>query len=706
MLCALCNIGDADRWASGFHLCLQKNEYRSFCRKCSALQIPGFGNGTVHSGIVRNGTDLVCMDNPQTEKAIPDRTNAGDGITVWDRRGGVCCPAFFAISQKIFEMSELCNNSACFFVEIKGTSDIYSSSKSLMIILPFMEEAICYCNNAKLTIESFSYLGQLNNYIIIGILCSYIYNQIMVNVSQGTMKIIRIKLFNHMQSLPIQYFDSHSHGDIMSIYTNDTDTLRQFLSQSVPQLFNSIITIVSIFAAKITLNIPLTVITLVMVAIMLVVAKNAAALSSRYFNQQQNNLGKLNGFIEEMISGQKVVKVFNHEDQAIADFRKLNDELRESAYQAHKFANILMPVTVQLGNISYIICAIVGAILALNGHFALTIGTLVAFLTLNKSFNQPIGQISQQINAVAMAQAGAGRIFDLLDQESEEDQGVVTLCRVETVDGKMVETDKRTGHWAWKHPRKDGQVELVEMKGDIRLEGVDFGYFDDRMVLHNVDVYANPGEKIAFVGATGAGKTTITNLINRFYDIQKGSITYDGIDIKLIKKDDLRRSLGVVLQDTHLFTGTVMDNIRYGRLDATDEECIEAAKLANADLFVKHLPDGYQTMLTGDGANLSQGQRQLLAIARAAVANPPALILDEATSSIDSRTEKLVQDGMDKLMHGRTTLVIAHRLSTIKNSDCIMVLEQGHIIERGNHQSLIKEKGKYYQLYTGAIEMD
>ena len=380
---------------------------------------------------------------------------------------------------------------------------------------------------------------------------------------------------------------------------------------------------------------------------------------------------RVNGFIEEMMDGQKVVKVFNHEDQAIADFRKLNDELRESAYQAHKFANILMPVTVQLGNISYIICAIVGAILALNGHFALTIGTLVAFLTLNKSFN-----------AVAMAQAGAGRIFDLLDQESEDDQGVVTLCRVETVDGKMVETDKRTGHWAWKHPRSDGHVELVEMKGDIRLEGVDFGYFDDRMVLHNVDVYANPGEKIAFVGATGAGKTTITNLINRFYDITKGSITYDGIDVKLIKKDDLRRSLGVVLQDTHLFTGTVMDNIRYGRLDATDEECIEAAKLANADLFVKHLPDGYQTMLTGDGANLSQGQRQLLAI------------------------EQLVQDGMDKLMHGRTTLVIAHRLSTIKNSDCIMVLEQGHIIERGNHQSLIKEKGKYYQLYTGAIEMD
>lgn len=492
----------------------------------------------------------------------------------------------------------------------------------------------------------------------------------------------------------------------MSVYTNDIDTLRQLISQSIPQLISSCMTIVTTFVSMIILNIPLTVLSVCMLMIMLVVSRKLGSLSGKFFVQQQGDLGKVNGYIEEMISGQKVVKVFNHEDQAIADFRKLNDELRESAYQAHKFANILMPVTVQLGNISYIICAIVGAILALNGHFALTIGTLVAFLTLNKSFNQPIGQISQQINAVAMAQAGAGRIFDLLDQESEDDQGVVTLCCVETVDGKMVETDKRTGHWAWKHPRSDGHVELVEMKGDIRLEGVDFGYFDDRMVLHNVDVYANPGEKIAFVGATGAGKTTITNLINRFYDIQKGSITYDGIDIKLIKKDDLRRSLGVVLQDTHLFTGTVMDNIRYGRLDATDEECIEAAKLANADLFVKHLPDGYQTMLTGDGANLSQGQRQLLAIARAAVANPPALILDEATSSIDSRTEKLVQDGMDKLMHGRTTLVIAHRLSTIKNSDCIMVLEQGHIIERGNHQSLIKEKGKYYQLYTGAIEMD
>ena len=469
-----------------------------------------------------------------------------------------------------------------------------------------------------------------------GVVCAFTFNRIMVYVTQGFLRDLRIGMFEHMESLPIRYFDRTPHGDTMSVYTNDIDTLRQLISQSIPQLISSCMTIVTTFVSMIILNIPLTVLSVCMLMIMLVVSRKLGSLSGKFFVQQQGDLGKVNGYIEEMISGQKVVKVFNHEDQAIADFRKLNDELRESAYQAHKFANILMPVTVQLGNISYIICAIVGAILALNGHFALTIGTLVAFLTLNKSFNQPIGQISQQINAVAMAQAGAGRIFDLLDQESEDDQGVVTLCRVETVDGKMVETDKRTGHWAWKHPRSDGHVELVEMKGDIRLEGVDFGYFDDRMVLHNVDVYANPGEKIAFVGATGAGKTTITNLINRFYDIQKGSITYDGIDIKLIKKDDLRRSLGVVLQDTHLFTGTVMDNIRYGRLDATDEECIEAAKLANADLFVKHLPDGYQTMLTGDGANLSQGQRQLLAIARAAVANPPALILDEATSSIDS----------------------------------------------------------------------
>ncbi len=539
-----------------------------------------------------------------------------------------------------------------------------------------------------------------------GVICAFSFNRIMVYVTQGFLRDLRISMFEHMESLPIRYFDRTPHGDTMSVYTNDIDTLRQLISQSIPQLVSSCMTILTTFISMIILNIPLTVLSVVMLGIMLVVSRKLGSLSGKFFVKQQSDLGKVNGYIEEMISGQKVVKVFNHEEKAIEDFRQLNDELRQSAYKANKYANILMPVTVQLGNISYIICAIVGAILALNGHFALTIGTLVAFLTLNKSFNQPIGQISQQINAVAMAQAGAKRIFDLLDQESEDDQGIVTLCRVEIVDGQMVETNKRTGHWAWRHPRNNGEVQLVEMKGDIRLEGVDFGYFDDRMVLHNVDVYANPGEKIAFVGATGAGKTTITNLINRFYDIQNGSITYDGIDIKSIKKDDLRRSLGVVLQDTHLFTGTVMDNIRYGRLDATDAECIEAAKLANADSFIKHLPDGYQTLLSGDGANLSQGQRQLLAIARAAVANPPALILDEATSSIDSRTEKLVQDGMDKLMEGRTTLVIAHRLSTIKNSDCIMVLEQGHIIERGNHQSLIKEKGKYYQLYTGKIEMD
>lgn len=539
-----------------------------------------------------------------------------------------------------------------------------------------------------------------------GVICAFSFNRIMVYVTQGFLRDLRINMFEHMESLPIRYFDRTPHGDTMSVYTNDIDTLRQLISQSIPQLVSSCMTILTTFISMIILNIPLTVLSVVMLGVMLVVSRRLGSLSGKFFVKQQSDLGKVNGYIEEMISGQKVVKVFNHEEKAIEDFRQLNDELRQSAYKANKYANILMPVTVQLGNISYIICAIVGAILALNGHFSLTIGTLVAFLTLNKSFNQPIGQISQQINAVAMAQAGAKRIFDLLDQESEDDQGIVTLCRVEIVDGQMVETNKRTGHWAWRHPRNNGEVQLVEMKGDIRLEGVDFGYFDDRMVLHNVDVYANPGEKIAFVGATGAGKTTITNLINRFYDIQNGSITYDGIDIKLIKKDDLRRSLGVVLQDTHLFTGTVMDNIRYGRLDATDAECIEAAKLANADSFIKHLPDGYQTLLSGDGANLSQGQRQLLAIARAAVANPPALILDEATSSIDSRTEKLVQDGMDKLMEGRTTLVIAHRLSTIKNSDCIMVLEQGHIIERGNHQSLIKEKGKYYQLYTGKIEMD
>lgn len=552
----------------------------------------------------------------------------------------------------------------------------------------------------------FHALLRVAGFFLLGIICAYSYNRIMVSVTQGYLRNMRIHLFEHMESLSIRYFDRTPHGDIMSVYTNDTDTLRQLISQSIPQLVSSAITIITVFISMLTLSLPLTGVSMIMLCIMIFTSQKLGGLSGRYFVQQQNELGKVNGYIEEMISGQKVVKVFNHEEQAINDFRKMNNDLRESAFQANKFANILMPITIQTGNVSYIICAIVGAVMSLNGYAGITIGTLVSFLTLNKNFNQPIGQISQQINSVAMAQAGAKRIFDLLDQESETDEGVVTLCRVQYVDGQMVETNERTGHWAWRHPRQNGGVELVEMKGDIRLENVDFGYFDDRMVLHDVSVFASPGEKIAFVGATGAGKTTITNLINRFYDIQKGTITYDGIDIKLIKKDDLRRSLGVVLQDTHLFTGSIMDNIRYGRLNATDEECIEAAKLANADTFIKHLPDGYQTMLTGDGGHLSQGQRQLLAIARAAVANPPALILDEATSSIDSRTEKLVQSGMDKLMNGRTTLVIAHRLSTIKNSDCIMVLEQGRIIERGNHESLIKEKGKYYQLYTGAIEMD
>ncbi len=552
----------------------------------------------------------------------------------------------------------------------------------------------------------FSALLRVAGFFLLGIICAYSFNRIMVSVTQGYLRNMRIHLFEHMESLPIRYFDRTPHGDIMSVYTNDTDTLRQLISQSIPQLVSSAITIVTVFISMLTLSLPLTGVSMIMLCIMIFTSQKLGGLSGRYFVKQQNELGKVNGYIEEMISGQKVVKVFNHEEKAIDDFRKMNNDLRESAFQANKFTNILMPITIQTGNISYIICAIVGAVMSLNGYAGITIGTLVSFLTLNKNFNQPIGQISQQINSVAMAQAGAKRIFDLLDQKSETDEGVVTLCRVQYVNGQMVETNERTGHWAWRHPRQNGDVELVPMQGDIRLENVDFGYFDDRMVLHDVTVFANPGEKIAFVGATGAGKTTITNLINRFYDIQKGTITYDGIDIKLIKKDDLRRSLGVVLQDTHLFTGTVMDNIRYGRLNATDEECIEAAKLANADTFIKHLPDGYQTMLTGDGGHLSQGQRQLLAIARAAVANPPALILDEATSSIDSRTEKLVQSGMDKLMNGRTTLVIAHRLSTIKNSDCIMVLEQGRIIERGNHESLIKEKGKYYQLYTGAIEMD
>ena len=538
---------------------------------------------------------------------------------------------------------------------------------------------------------------------LIGIVCAYGYNRIMVNVSQGTMRNLRVELFRHMESLPIRYFDSHAHGDIMSIYTNDVDTLRQLISQSIPQLINSSVTIVTSFVSMFVLDIPLTILTLAMVLLMAFVTSKIAAKSSYYFAKQQKDLGTVNGYIEEMMEGQKVVKVFCHEEKSIEQFRKLNQELRESADKANTFSNITMPVNVSIGNISYVLCAVIGAMFALKGYWGLTLGILVSFLTLNKNSTQPVSQISQQMNSIVMAMAGAGRIFALLDETPEEDSGYVELVNVrENQDGTLSETKERTNVWAWKHPHaSDGTVTYQKLKGDIVFDDVDFGYEEGKTVLHNIKLYATPGQKIAFVGSTGAGKTTITNLINRFYDIADGKIRYDGININKIKKGDLRRSLGIVLQDTHLFTGTVMDNIRYGRMDATDEECIAAAKLANADGFIRHLPDGYQTVITGDGANLSQGQRQLLAIARAAVADPPVLILDEATSSIDTRTEALVQQGMDSLMYGRTTFVIAHRLSTVKNSDCIMVLEQGRIIERGTHDQLIAEQGRYYQLYTG-----
>ena len=538
---------------------------------------------------------------------------------------------------------------------------------------------------------------------LIGIVCAYGYNRIMVNVSQGTMRNLRVELFRHMESLPIRYFDSHAHGDIMSIYTNDVDTLRQLISQSIPQLINSSVTIVTSFVSMFVLDIPLTILTLAMVLLMAFVTSKIAAKSSYYFAKQQKDLGTVNGYIEEMMEGQKVVKVFCHEEKSMEQFRKLNQELRESADKANTFSNITMPVNVSIGNISYVLCAVIGAMFALKGYWGLTLGILVSFLTLNKNSTQPVSQISQQMNSIVMAMAGAGRIFALLDETPEEDSGYVELVNVrENQDGTLSETKERTNVWAWKHPHAaDGTVTYQKLKGDIVFDDVDFGYEEGKTVLHNINLYATPGQKIAFVGSTGAGKTTITNLINRFYDIADGKIRYDGININKIKKGDLRRSLGIVLQDTHLFTGTVMDNIRYGRMDATDEECIAAAKLANAEGFIRHLPDGYQTVITGDGANLSQGQRQLLAIARAAVADPPVLILDEATSSIDTRTEALVQQGMDSLMYGRTTFVIAHRLSTVKNSDCIMVLEQGRIIERGTHDQLIAEQGRYYQLYTG-----
>lgn len=537
---------------------------------------------------------------------------------------------------------------------------------------------------------------------IIGVASTYTYNRLMVYVGQGTMRHIRINLFTHMESLPIKYFDTHAHGDIMSIYTNDVDTLRQLIGQSIPQVVNSSFSILTTFVSMLVLNVPLSAMSVFMVIVLLYVARKIAAQSSKYFHDQQNDLGRVNGFIEEMMDGQKVVKVFNHEERAKEDFRKLNQELRESATNANIFANILMPVSANIGHFSYVLCAMLGAVLALNGYAGLTLGTLVSFLALNRGFTNPITQISQQINSVVMAMAGADRVFQLLDAESELDEGYVELVNAkEDAAGNLQEVKESTGTWAWKHPHEDGTVTYHKQEGRVTFTDVTFGYNDDKMVLHDINLFAEPGQKIAFVGSTGAGKTTITNLINRFYDIQEGKIYYDGINIRKIKKADLRRSLGIVLQDTHLFTGTVMDNIRYGRLNASDEECIEAAKLANAHDFIKRLPEGYNTILTGDGSNLSQGQRQLLAIARAAVANPPALILDEATSSIDTRTEVHVQEGMDALMKDRTTFVIAHRLSTVRNADCIMVLEQGRIIERGNHDELIAQKARYYQLYTG-----
>ncbi|WP_301203047.1 ABC transporter ATP-binding protein [Faecalibaculum rodentium] len=539
-----------------------------------------------------------------------------------------------------------------------------------------------------------------------GILSTWIWNRLMVNISLGTLNDVREGLFRHMETLPVSYFDTHAHGDIMSIYTNDTDTLRQLISQSAPQVLSSGAQIVFVLVSMFVMNWQLALVTVIMGGVMLYASRFISSRSGRFFREQQKQLGAVNGFIEEMMEGQRVIKVFTHEEKSIQDFEAVNDKLCDASTNANKFANILMPICMNIGYISYVLTALTGAIFALNGMFGITLGTIAAFLQLNRSFNNPIVQISQQVNAVVMAGAGAQRIFALMDTPSETDNGVVTLVRAKKENGQWVETQEYTGHWCWKHPRPNGKTELVELKGDVRFDDVNFGYTKKKQILHDISLFAKPGQKIAFVGATGAGKTTITNLINRFYDIQSGMITYDGIDIKLIKKDDLRHSLGIVLQDTNLFSGTIMDNIRFGKLDATDEECIAAARLARADDFIRHLEHGYDTIIEGSGESLSQGQRQLIAIARAAVANPPVLILDEATSSIDTRTERLVQEGMDRLMHGRTTFVIAHRLSTIMNSDAIMVLDNGRIIERGDHDDLIRQKGTYYQLYTGKLEMD